>query len=47
MNNLPLRPIVSNKKTATYETAKYNAKLLFLLGKSKYLIADDIVQNNS
>ena len=37
-NDLPLRPIVSNIGTATYETAKYLAKLLSPLSKSNYTI---------
>ena len=38
VDNLPLRPIVSNIATATYETAKYLAKLLLPLSKSNYTI---------
>ena len=38
VNDLPLRPIVSNIGTATYETAKYLAKLLSPLSKSNYTI---------
>ena len=38
LDGLPLRPIVSNIGIATYETAKYNAKLLSPLSKSNYTI---------
>ena len=38
VNDLPLRPIVPNIGTATYETAKYLAKLLSPLSKSNYTI---------
>ena len=38
VNDLPLGPTVSNIRTAMYETAKYLAKLLSPLGKSKYTI---------
>ena len=38
MNQLPLRPIISNIGTATYKTSKYLAKLLAPLTKSKYTI---------
>ena len=37
-NDLPLRSIVSNIETTTYETAKYLAKLLSPLSKSNYTI---------
>ena len=36
IDDLPLRPIISNIGTATYERAKYLANLLARLGKSKY-----------
>lgn len=36
INELPLRPIVSNIGTATYDLAKYLAKLLSPLNKSQY-----------
>ena len=39
-DDLPLRPIISNIGTATYETAKYLANLLAPLGKSKYTITN-------
>ena len=38
VDKLPLRPIISNIGTATYKTAKYLAKLLTPLGKSKYTV---------
>ena len=38
VDDLPLRPIVSNIGTATYETGKYLAKLLSPLSKSDYTI---------
>ena len=40
VDDLPLRPIISNIGTATYETAKYLANLLAPLGKSKYTITN-------
>lgn len=36
VNELPLRPIVTNIRTVTSETDKYLAKLLSPLGVSKY-----------
>ena len=42
VENLPLRPIISNVGTATYKTAKYLAKLLSPLATSTYN-----VKNNS
>lgn len=38
VNQLPVRPIISNIGTATYKTSKYLAKLLAPLTKSKYTI---------
>ena len=38
IDKLPLRPIVSNIGTATYQTAKYLAKLLSPLNKSRYSV---------
>ena len=38
VNQLPVRPIISNIGTATYKTSKYLAKLLAPLTKSKYSI---------
>ena len=38
MNQLPIRPIITNIGTATYKTSKYLAKLLAPLTKSKYTI---------
>ena len=38
VNQLPIRPIISNIGTATYKTSKYLAKLLAPLTKSKYSI---------
>ena len=38
MDNLPLRPIISNVDTATYKTAKYLAQLLSPLAKSRYTL---------
>ena len=38
VDKLPLRPIVSNIGTATYQTAKYLAKLLSPLNKSIYSV---------
>ena len=38
MDNLPLRPIISNIGTAFYQLAKYLAKLLFQLAQFKYTI---------
>ena len=40
VDDLPLRPIISNIGIATYETAKYLANLLAPLGKSKYTITN-------
>ena len=38
VDKLPLRPIVSNIGTATYELSKYLAQLLAPLGKSRYTV---------
>ena len=38
INELPLRPIVSNIGTTTYHLSKYLAKLLFPLSESEYTI---------
>ena len=38
VNQLPIRPIISNIGTATYKTSKYLAQLLAPLTKSKYTI---------
>ncbi len=38
VNNLPLRPVISNIGTATYEISKYLAKLLQPLTKNEYTI---------
>ena len=38
VDQLPIRPIISNIGTATYKTSKYLAKLLAPLTKSKYTI---------
>ena len=38
VNQLPIRPIISNIETATYKTSKYLAQLLAPLTKSKYTI---------
>ena len=38
VNQLPIRPIISNIGTATYKTSKYLAKLLAPLTKSEYSI---------
>ena len=38
VDDLPLRPIISNIGTETYQTAKYLAKLLSPLGTSEYTI---------
>ena len=38
VNQLPVRPIISNIGTATYKTSKYLAKLFAPLTKSKYTI---------
>ena len=38
VNQLPVRPIISNIGTATYKTSKYLAKLLAPLTKSEYTI---------
>ena len=42
---LPLRPIISNIGTATYDLAKYLAKLLSPLSKSSYTVSsiDELV----
>ena len=39
-DDLPPRPIISNIKTATYQTEKYLAKLLSLLDTSEYIISN-------
>ena len=36
VEDLPLRPIISNIRTATYELAKYLAQILKPLGQSQY-----------
>ena len=36
VDNLPIRPVISNIGTATYQTSKYLAELLKPLAKSKY-----------
>ena len=38
INELPLRPVVSNIDTTTYDLSKYLAKLLFPLSESEYTI---------
>ena len=38
VDNLPLRPIISNIGTSSYNLAKYLAKLLSPLGKSEYTV---------
>ena len=38
MDQVPIRPIVSNIGTATYQLAKYLAKLLSPLSQSKYTV---------
>ena len=38
VEDLPLRPIISNCGTATYETSKYLAGLLLPLTKNEYAI---------
>ena len=38
MEKLPIRPIVSNVNTPTYQLAKYLAKLLSLLCQSDYTV---------
>ena len=40
VEKLPLRPIISNIGTATYETARYLCKLLAPLGKSDYTVSN-------
>ena len=40
VDDLPLRPIISNIETATYQTAEYLAKLLSPLGTSEYTISN-------
>ena len=40
VNDLPLRPIISNIGTATYQTAKYLTKLFSPLGTSEYTISN-------
>ena len=40
VDELPIRPIVSNIGTATYDLAKYLAKLLSPLSQSKYIITN-------
>lgn len=39
MGQLPIRPIISNINTATYDLAKFLAKLLSPLNKSEYTIS--------
>ena len=36
VDNLPIRPVISNIGTATYQTSKYLAELLKPLAKSQY-----------
>ena len=38
IEQLPLRPIISNIGTATHKTARYLSKLLASLGRSKYIV---------
>ena len=38
MEELPLRPIVSNLNTATYPVARYLAKILSPLSRSQYTV---------
>ena len=38
LDDLPLRPIISNDGTASYQLAKYLAKLLSPLSKSQYMV---------
>ena len=38
IDNLPIRPIISNTGTASYQLAKYLAKLLSQLSKSEYTL---------
>ena len=38
MDQLPIRPIISNIGTATYQLAKYLAKLLSPLSQSQYTV---------
>ena len=38
INNLPLRPIISNIDTASYQLAKYLAQLLSPLTRSRYTV---------
>ena len=42
INDLPLRPIISNIGTASYQLAKCLAKWLFSLSKSEYTVANNI-----
>ena len=42
INDLPLRPVISNIGTASYELAKYLAKLLSPLRTSEYIVANNI-----
>ena len=46
MDQLPIRPIVSNIGTATYQLAKYLAKLLSPLSQSQYTVKStkDLIQ---
>ena len=46
MDQLPIRPIVSNMGTATYQLAKYLAKLLSPLSQSQYTVKStkDLIQ---
>ena len=40
VDQLPLRPIVSNINTATYKTSKFFSQLLAPLGKSNYTVSN-------
>lgn len=42
VNDLPLRPIISNCGTATYETSRYLAGILFPLTKNNYTITNTL-----
>ena len=41
INGLPLRPIIFNTATASYQLAKYLAKLLSPLSTSEYTVANN------
>ena len=41
INDLPLRPIISSIGTASYQLAKYLAKLLSRLSTSEYTVANE------